>query len=180
MDNILEVAKQEIEKSLAEEKLRAPQFARVVRIARMAEEIVCADGRTDLVRVKNKILEETEFFAPVLHNAILEDLLGGDNIIKDKYKRLHRAHAQAEQVRQITEIARDKLTIERTKLQTEREEVHAERKLIRRMKDTLDMMKGSAELPPEAQVEIPSLPELPPPPGQEGEEKEDLTEDNDE
>jgi hypothetical protein len=139
----------------------------------MAEGIICADGRADLVRMKNKVLEETEFHYPILHEAILDDLLKGDNVIKDKYDRLHRTHTQAEQVRQVTEIARDKLEMERDKLQTEREEVHQERKLIRRMKDTLDMMKGSAELPQETQVDIPELPALPPPPKMEKEEEEE-------
>jgi hypothetical protein len=172
MQHILIVARQEIIVELAlEGELAASNFAKAIRIAKMAERIASADGRSYLTQVKKEVLEETEFFCPALHKAILDDLVDGNTLTREKYERLHSTHTEVEQVRQTAEIARDRaymaqaqLEAKEEALQKEREMVHKERELLRRLQNTLMLTAGEQE------VNIPKLPELTPLEGEEDEE----------
>jgi len=162
MQNILKAARKEVLLALAGDEISALNFAKAIRIAKMAERIASADGRSYLTPVKKSVLEETEFTFPSLHQAILEDLTDGDTITREKYERLHQTHTEVEQVRQVAEIARDKIYMTQAQLeakdealQKEREMVYKERELMRRLQETLALTAGP-------EVEIPKLPELAP------------------
>jgi hypothetical protein len=160
MQNILKAAREEMLRAL-EGELTALNFAKAIRIAKMAERIASAEGRSYLGQVQKQVLEETEFYCPPLHRAILDEIMAGDTVAREKYDRLHRTHTEAEQVRQAVEIARDKVGMTHAQLQAkeealqkEREMLHRERELLRRLQDTLMLTAGDQE------VDIPQLPEL--------------------
>lgn len=163
MQNILKAAREEVLRALEGEDLTAMNFAKAIRLAKLAERIASADGRSYLPQVQKEVLEETEFYCPPLHRAIVNELTAGDTLTREKYDRLHRTHTDAEQVRQAAEIARDKVYMTQAQLeakdealQKEREMLHKERELLRRLQDTL-MLTAGAEV-----VDIPKLPALQP------------------
>jgi hypothetical protein len=91
--SILDAAAEEICSILkdAEEAptpLTARHFARVLYIARRAEEIACAEGRPDEIAVKTRALEALDGKAPRTYAAIKEDLLGGSPVLRAQQAKL--------------------------------------------------------------------------------------------
>ena len=169
METILQAAKLEIIRVL-EGDLNAESFSNVLRVARMAEDIANQEGRLgQLVRVKTRALEDSEFRTPTLHAALLADLTNGNDVVAKKYRRLQETHVEVEQSRLIADAAR-------VKLQAEREAIHQERLAIRKMHDALMLEADKTE---NGFPELPALPPLPPHPLEDEEEPEEMEEDDD-
>jgi len=166
MKEILEAAREQIAEML-EGDLYAKNFSDAIRVAKLAEEIAANEGRSELVRVKHKALAESEFFAPILYEAILADLATGNDMLKDKYDRLQRAHADLERKHLMVDAAGNRLNAERKALDAERTVIHEERLAMRKVHAALAIEnKSGVDLPA-----LPPIPELPPDPLDEEEEE---------
>ncbi len=151
LTKILDAARTDLVDALSVPELSAKVFGNVIRVAKIAEELACADGQPHFGSTVKRLVPECEFNmnAKNLHAAMIAYFMSGDLAVYDKYRRLHSTHTRAEATRQALEAGQEHM-------QAEREHLQSQIKTFDKLKEALML---SAE---GGRTETADLPELPP------------------